>query len=122
MLSFLSAASGPVVEGLREFETEVARSQKQYTPVRVLRGNTTEGPVMTRWALTPEQRQAITDGADVFVELLTFGSKQQPLRVSVSSGPGAIWVQQMYQLYGPPAGVGEAVNPCNEKAEYRDKA
>ena len=116
MRSFLQSANRPVVEGLDEFEIEVARRQSQYNAVRVLRGTTHEENVLMRFALTEEQRALILSGSDVFVELMTHGSRQQPVRVSVGE-PNAIRIYEEYQLRIRNADQGEV---C-EKAEATDK-
>jgi hypothetical protein len=40
---------------------------------------------------TPEQREAIANGADIYVALLTGGNSPQPVRVLAGSGEAANW-------------------------------
>jgi hypothetical protein len=42
--------------------------------------------VMSRWTLTDLERQLVVEGADIFLELLTFGEPLQPIRMAVSDG------------------------------------
>lgn len=83
----LQPADRPVINGLQEHEIVLAKNQSQYTPLRVLRSRTPEGRCMSRWSPTPEQRQAIADGADIFLQQLTFDSLFQPVCLSVGTEP-----------------------------------
>lgn len=40
---------------------------------------------LTRWQFTPEERQAIADGADLDLLVLTFGQPVQPVSLAVIS-------------------------------------
>jgi hypothetical protein len=80
---YLSPADGPVVEGLEAHEVVYAANQAQYNPLRTLRSNTEGCRVLSRWSPTPEQREALAEGADIFLELLTFGFPLQPILMSV---------------------------------------
>jgi hypothetical protein len=84
-LSFLQPHDGPVIDDLKEYEVVYAESQPEYIPLRSLRSRTPEARVLSRWSLTPEQRQMIADGADVYLELSTFGGPLQPIRMAVST-------------------------------------
>lgn len=98
MLDYLSPAPRPVVDGLEEYETTYARNQPPYNPLRVLRSNGQKCAALSRWTFTPEQRRAIADGADLFLEVLTFGNRLQPVRIAISSGPGAAYIHEIYDL------------------------
>jgi hemin uptake protein HemP len=85
MLTYLSPKDGPVVEGFEPEEVVYAKGQPEYIPLRTLVG----GPqrrVTSRWALTPEQRTTIADGADIFLTLTTFGKPLQPILLAISNG------------------------------------
>jgi len=85
----LDIHDGPVVEGLEKYETVIAKDQPQYRPLRaIIQGRAdpvlkSTGAILTRWTLTPEQREAILQGADVYLEILTFGQPLQPLLLRV---------------------------------------
>jgi hypothetical protein len=92
---FLNPHDGPVVPGLEGYETVYAREQPQYRPLRALRMQSVPGvPVLSRWTLTPEQRQAVASGADIYLQLLTFGNDLQPCLLSIGE-PAIVgqWVE-----------------------------
>lgn len=97
MFEYLNPAAGPVIEGLEGHEVTYAKTQKEYRPLRTLRGRTEQVPVLTRWDLTPQQRQAIAHGADIFLELLTFGSPLQPIVMAVGE-PNADFYRERFGL------------------------
>jgi len=80
---FMKSYDGPVVEGAEELEVVYAADQPQYNPLRVLRTNTAEGAVLSRWTLTDVQRDMVAGGGDIYLELLTFGAPLQPIRMAV---------------------------------------
>jgi hypothetical protein len=84
MFGYMSPADKPVVDGLERYEVVFAKDQPEYIPLRTLTSNNAERLVLSRWTLTPEQRQAIAAGADVFLELGTFGNPLQPIRMIVA--------------------------------------
>jgi hypothetical protein len=86
MLNYLSPRDGPVVDGLEDREVVFAKDQPQYIPLRALVLKGPERRVLTRWSLTDEQRKAIAEGADIFLELCTFGEPLQPIRMAVGNG------------------------------------
>jgi hypothetical protein len=53
--------------------------------------------------LTPEQREAVANGADIFLELITFHMPMNPIRIAVSDGPYPDFFAHGYNL-----GVGSA--------------
>jgi len=83
MFQFLNPKDGPVIPGFEREEIVYAKDQPQYKPLRVLRTGNDDVSVITRWTLTPEQRKAVAEGADIFLELLTFGHSLQPVRIGV---------------------------------------
>lgn len=42
-----------------------------------------EGATFTKWSLSPEERQAILDGARVGLRILTFGNPLQPVYLAI---------------------------------------
>jgi len=121
MFDYLSASIGPVVEGLEEIEKIYALEQGCYIPLRTLPGNVkhplptrmTTLPAdnslsaITRWELTPAQRQAIAEGADVFLEVIHFGGPLEQVRMAISKQENdvALWNEWFaHQTNGPYAG------------------
>ena len=86
MFEYLQPADRPVVDGLEQHEIVMAKDQPEYNPLRVLPGFSKEGERLSRWTLSPAQRDAIANGADIFLELLTFNQPMQPIRIAVSDG------------------------------------
>jgi hypothetical protein len=80
---YLASADGPVVAGLESLELVLAKDQPEYRPLRALCSMKPEGRVLTRWAPTAEQRAALADGADIFLELMTFRNPLQPILLSI---------------------------------------
>jgi hypothetical protein len=81
--SYLQPADRAVVDGLEKFERVFARDQPEYIPLRALRSNTHDGRVMSRWTLTPQQRRDVTNGADIFLTLMTFNGPLQPITIAI---------------------------------------
>jgi hypothetical protein len=98
MFEYLSPADRPVINALEAHEVVYAKDQPEYIPLRTLRGNTPEVPVLSRWTLTPEQRKAVADGADIFLQLLTFGNPLQPIVMAVSDKPNPDYFRERLQL------------------------
>lgn len=99
MFDYLQPKDGPVVNGLESQEVVYAKDQPQYIPLRTLvNQNVTDkgyGRVISRWVLNDYQREAIAKGADIFLELLTFGERLQPIRISIGEGePDPEWVKE----------------------------
>ena len=82
MFDYLMASIDPVVDGLEDFEKIYALDQPQYIPLRTLPGENGNSAI-TRWELTPEQRQAIVDGADIFLEVIHFKGPLAPVRMAI---------------------------------------
>ena len=60
-----------------------AKDQPQYRPLPVVRLHGSEGRVISRWQLTPDERAKIAAGEDFYLEQLTFGSALQPILPTV---------------------------------------
>ena len=85
MISYLSPAEGPVVPGFESQEIVYAKDQPQYRPLRTLVSDPgSEHRVISRWSPTEEQRKALSEGKDIFLELLTFGNPLQPILMWVA--------------------------------------
>jgi hypothetical protein len=67
-------------EAFADREIVIAKDQPEYMPLPAIRSD--NGVVLTRWKLTDGERQAVTDGADIFLSVWTFGSIQ-PIRLEV---------------------------------------
>lgn len=86
MFEYLQPHDGPVFDGLEKSEIVFAKDQPEYLPLRCLRGKGRMGAVLSRWSPTEEQRRAIAEGADIILELSTFGGPLQPIRMAVAKG------------------------------------
>jgi hypothetical protein len=86
MFDYLNPRNGPVVDGLEDRETVYAADQPEYAPLRTLKSPSPQGEVMSRWTFTPEQREAIANGADLFLELFEFHQPLRPIRIAVGDG------------------------------------
>jgi hypothetical protein len=92
---FLQPADGPVVEGMEEVEVVYAANQPPYRPLRTLPSNGPERKVLSRWTLTDEQRAQVLRGADVFLELMTFGTPLQPIRMGIGYKPNPAYIMNL---------------------------
>jgi hypothetical protein len=85
-MDYLMPRNGPVIDGLEDHEVVFAKDQPEYIPLRVLVMKRPGNPVLSRWTLTDEQRKTVAEGADVFLELMTFGQPLQPIRIAIGDG------------------------------------
>ena len=83
MFEYLQPAQGPVIGNLGEHEVVYAEDQLEYHALRTVQSKTAERSALSRWTLTPSQRKAVAEGADIFLEVMTFGSPLQPIRLAV---------------------------------------
>jgi hypothetical protein len=86
MWNYLTIKNGPVVDGMESEEVVYAADQPEYLPLRSLVSEGPERRVISRWTLNENARQAIASGADIYLELSTFGQPLQPIRMAVSDG------------------------------------
>ena len=86
MFDYLMSHDGPVVDGLEQFETVYAKDQPQYIPLRTLPGENGDSAI-SRFSPTPEQRKAVAEGADIYLEILHFRGPLAPSRLMVMSEP-----------------------------------
>lgn len=100
MFDYLHPKDGAVVDGLENQEIVYAKDQPEYIPLRTLRGKFPMYPVLSRWTLTPEQRQAVANGADIFLELSVCSNPEtgapnplQPIRMAVSDASGSAFAE-----------------------------
>lgn len=82
MFDYLSASIGPVVEGLEDYEKIYALEQAEYIPLRTLPGENGMSAI-TRWEFTDKQREEISNGADIFLEVIHFGGPLAPVRLAI---------------------------------------
>jgi hypothetical protein len=83
-MNYLMPKDGPVIEGQEAEEIVFAKNQPQYKPLRCLVDDSRgDCRVMSRWTLTDEQRRAVTEGADIYLTLLTYGNPLQPILLAV---------------------------------------
>lgn len=74
----------PIAPRTGEPEITLAEEQHDYLPITAaVRMRPVGQSLVTRWTLTPAERAAVANGADVFVETLTFGAPMQPVAVSI---------------------------------------
>ena len=66
-------------------EVTVAEEQLEYKALTAAQIRYTDGSrgLMTRWRLTPEEREAIANGADLYLGILTMGKPLQPISLEV---------------------------------------
>ena len=93
MFDYLEPRNGPVVDGLENKEIVYVANQPEYIPLRTLKGVGPMGNVISRWTLTPAQREAVANGADIFLELSTFNHPLQPIRIAVSDAFGEAFAE-----------------------------
>lgn len=84
MFDYLKPKDGAVFAGLEQKEIVYAENQPEYIPLRALVSSGYDRRVISRWTLTEEQRKAILNGADIYLELSTFGQPLQPIRMMIS--------------------------------------
>jgi hypothetical protein len=73
--------SSPILAGFEDSEVTYAKDQNPYSPLPALKS--TSGVVLSRWALTEDERIAIASGADIFLFCHTFNQPMMPLRLEV---------------------------------------
>ena len=86
MFDYLTLHDGPVVDGLEQHETVFAKNQPQYLPMRTLPGENGNSAI-SRFHLTDEQRKAVAEGADIYLEILHYKGPLAPSRLMIMSTP-----------------------------------
>lgn len=76
--------TSPIIPEFAQYEITIAKDQPEYTPLPVLAMHREQhGAIVSRWALSDEDRLAIAAGADIYLTQLTFGMPMQPIRLAV---------------------------------------
>jgi hypothetical protein len=85
-------AISPVVPGHESSETVATAKYhpELYNPLPILQ---TARAVMSRWRLTPEEREYLASGGDLMIAQLNFGGKLQPIM------PMAVPPEQALQMF-----------------------
>jgi hypothetical protein len=86
----------PVIPGAEHLEQRLGKNQPEYDELPALPVqfqlpsssapvgfSTTADGVVTRWKFTDEERRRIADGADLFLTVLTFGQRFQPVMLAL---------------------------------------
>lgn len=79
--SFLMPRMGPVIASYEDQQVVYGEEQPQYIPLPALSSHDKKMRVLTRWSPSAEQRRRIAEGEDLLLELVTFGSPLQPIRM-----------------------------------------
>ena len=101
--------ASPVVAGLEQFEIVFGANQPEYNPLPALVGRAPEVRVISRWVPTPEERQLIAEGADIYTSQMTFNDRFQPLNVQVGG------VNQDAQAFMEAFNIGDVLPEDNLK-------
>lgn len=73
----------PVMVGSEPIEIVLGELQPEYDPLPAVYLDTPSRPMITRWRLTDEERDAIAAGADVVLQQMTFRKPFQPVNLQV---------------------------------------
>jgi len=73
----------PVMAGSVDIEVIIGKDQPEYIPLPALYLDTPSCPMISRWRLTDEERQAVAAGADIVLQQLTFRRPFQPINVQI---------------------------------------
>lgn len=79
----MDSVSG-VCPGSAAIEIVIGKGQPEYNELIVLYLDTPSLPMISRWRLTKEERDAIAAGADIVLTQLTFHHPFQPVHLQVS--------------------------------------
>ncbi|MGH7181919.1 MAG: hypothetical protein ACREJN_08085 [Nitrospiraceae bacterium] len=74
----------PIVPSLADLEVAIPSSDPEVRPLIALIGTTPEKYVLSRFTPTPEQREAIARGSDLFICIQTNGHPVQPILLFTS--------------------------------------
>lgn len=79
-------SASPVLPGHTSIpETVFGASQPQYTPIAAVIVPGPEGEVITRWEFTEEEKEALANGASLYLSVLTFGRSFHPVLLRVAT-------------------------------------
>src|ERR1700722_17593746 len=73
----------PVMPGSESIEIVLGKGQPEYVELPAVYLDPPSRPMITRWRLTDEERGAISIGADIVLQQLTFQQKFQPVNLQV---------------------------------------
>ena len=73
----------PVMPGSESIEIVLGREQPQYIPLPAVYLDNPARPMITRWRLSNEERDALLLGADIVLTQLTFENPFQPVHLQV---------------------------------------
>ena len=109
MIDYLQPKDGAVLPGEERREKIYAEDQPAYKPLRTLKSLGADGAVLSRWSPTEEQRKAIAEGKDIFLELLTFNRLLQPILMFIAGDEDTAEVKDhlwplTHQSFERPAG------------------
>lgn len=71
----------PILPGIDRPEFILAANQPEYIPLPAIVVDAPSRPMVTRWRLSEHERLMITNGADIVLQQLTFGSRFQPVNL-----------------------------------------
>jgi hypothetical protein len=73
----------PVMPGSEGIEVIYAKDQPEYIPLPAVHLDTPSRPIVSRWRLDNDEREAIASGADIVLTLLSFGMPLTPSHLQV---------------------------------------
>lgn len=81
----------PVAPRTGHPEVTYAENQLEYLPVTVavIKHSTGDRSLLTRWTLTPAEREKVAKGEDIYVSQSNFGQPMTPMNVYCGPGPFA---------------------------------
>lgn len=77
--------ASPVIPSREAPEVEIAKTQQEYLTLPSLR--TADGIVLSRWLLTDEEKRLILEQGYLYISVLTFNHKLQPIRPTADIPP-----------------------------------
>jgi hypothetical protein len=73
----------PVMPGSESIEVVLGKNQPEYVPLPAVYLDTPSLPMITRFRLSDEEREAIANGADIVLQQLTFRMHFQPVNLQI---------------------------------------
>lgn len=73
----------PVMPGSEAIEVVIGANQPEYIPLPAVYLTANTCPMLTRWRLTDEEREAVANGADIILSQLTFWQPFRPVHIQV---------------------------------------
>ena len=81
----------PVIPGLDHYELKLGADQEGVEPLPALRSP--DGRIVSRWTFTPEERDIIAQGGDLYVTAYTLNHPLQALSLDIAQ-PGQVEIGQ----------------------------